>query len=180
MLKAVVRFFNLIHIASVYFAKFLVILMVLIVFANVTLRYGFNSGLIWSEEVALLLAVWFIFIAMGLGVKQGLHISISLFDAARIPSALDKALVLLKDLIGILVGLAMFRYGWDLVGFTMKSIMPATKWPAGLLYAVLPVSAVLIIYESLTSLFDIDTNDAAVDAFLAGTASFKAALGRNE
>ncbi len=180
MLKAIVRFFNLVHIGAVYFAKFLIVLMVVIVFANVTLRYGFNSGLIWSEEVALLLAVWFIFIAMALGVKQGLHISIELYAAAKLPRWFDKLLVLLRDLVRLMVGFAMLRYGWDLVGFTMKSIMPATKWPAGLLYAVLPVSAVLIIYESFTDLLGIDTNDAAVDAFLAGTGSFKAAMGRIE
>lgn len=177
MLKAIVRFFNLVHIASVYLAKAMIVIMVLIVFVNVTLRYGFDSGLIWSEEVALLLAVWFIFIAMGIGVKQKLHISISLFDAAKLPKWLDAALWKLRDIIVIIVGLAMLRYGTILVQFTMKSIMPATTWPAGLLYAILPVSAVVIIYEALTNLFGIDTNDDAVDAFLTGTGSFAEAMG---
>jgi TRAP-type C4-dicarboxylate transport system permease small subunit len=168
MLKAIVRLFNLIHIGMVYIAKVMIVAMVLITFLNVVLRYGFRSGIVWSEEVALLLAVWFIFIAMGLGVKQGLHINISLFDAAKIPAWFDRGLHRLRDLIVIVVGFVMLRYGWDLVQFTMKSIMPATKWPTGYLYAVLPVSAVVILYEGLTNFFDIDTDDEAVDSFLAG------------
>jgi len=177
VLKSVVRLFNLIHIGMVYLAKAMIIAMVLITFLNVVLRYGFSSGIIWSEEIALLLAVWFIFIAMGLGVKQGLHINISLFDAARIPVWFDRGLHRLRDLVVIVVGYVMLRYGWSLVLFTMKSIMPATKLPAGLLYAVLPVSAIVILYEGLTNFFDIETEDAAVDAFLSGKGSFEDAMG---
>jgi TRAP-type C4-dicarboxylate transport system permease small subunit len=161
----------------VYLAKAMIVAMVLITFCNVVLRYGFNSGIIWSEEVSLLLAVWFIFIAMGLGVKQGLHINISLFDAAKIPVWFDRGMHRLRDLVVIIVGIVMLRYGWVLVQFTMTSIMPATKLPAGLLYAVLPVSAIVILYESLTNFFNIDTNDEAVDAFLMGKGSFSAAMG---
>lgn len=180
MLRSVVRFFNLIHIGMVYLAKVMIIAMVLITFANVVLRYGFASGIMWSEEVALLLAVWFIFIAMALGVKQGLHIHISLFDAAKMPRWFDFTLNRLRDIIVLAVGIVMFRYGYELVTFTMTSIMPATKWPAGYLYAVLPVSAVVIMYEAITNLLGWDTEDEAVDAFLVGKGSFSAAMGEDE
>jgi TRAP-type C4-dicarboxylate transport system permease small subunit len=55
--------------------------------------------------------------------------------------------------------------------------MPATQWPAGLLYAILPVSAVIMIYESLMDILGVDTRDHAVDAFLAGKGSMKDVLG---
>jgi TRAP-type transport system small permease protein len=177
MLKTIVRFFNLVNIGMVYLAKAMIIAMVLITFSNVVLRYGFNSGIIWSEEVSLLLAVWFIFIAMGLGVKQRLHISISLFDAARIPKWLDKALLRLRDIVLIVVGIVMLRSGASLTEITMKSIMPATQWPAGLLYAVLPVSSVVILYEAVTNLFGVDKNNGPVDDFLSGKGSFADAMG---
>jgi TRAP-type C4-dicarboxylate transport system permease small subunit len=124
-----------------------------------------------------LLSVWFIFIAMALGVKQKLHIHISLFPTERIPSWLDRLFWQIRNLIVFSVGLVMLVYGRQLVGFTMKSIMPATNWPAGLMYAVLPVSAFLIIYETITDFFGIDTRDEAVDAFLQGKGSFKDAMG---
>jgi len=176
MRKAIVVLFNLIHIAMVYIAKLLMVAMVLIIFVNVVLRYVFNSGFMWSEEVALLLAVWFIFIALSLGVKQDLHINISVIPDKLMTPVVIRALGIIKNAVILVIGFVMLTDGWKLVGFTMKSIMPATKWPAGLLYAILPVSAVVMIYESLTDLFGFDTHDAAVDAFLAGKGTFKAVL----
>jgi TRAP-type transport system small permease protein len=180
MLKSVVAFFNIVHIAMVYLAKVLMIAMVLITFTNVVLRYGFNSGIVWSEEVSLLLAVWFIFIAMSLGVKQKLHIHISLFRPDRIPAWFDRALWQVRNVVVFLVGLVMLVDGWKLVGFTMKSIMPATKWPAGLLYLVLPICSIVIIYETLADMFGIETHDEAVDRYLAGKGSIAEVFGGSD
>ncbi|HAE21830.1 MAG TPA: TRAP transporter small permease, partial [Spirochaetaceae bacterium] len=138
MKNGIIAFFNLVHIALVYIAKLMMIAMVLIIFTNVVLRYVFSSGLMWSEEVALLLAVWFIFIAMSLGVKQGLHINITLIPEAKQSPGVKKVLAVLKSVATLTIALAMMIHGWKLVGFTMQSIMPATQWPAGLLYAILP------------------------------------------
>jgi TRAP-type C4-dicarboxylate transport system permease small subunit len=177
MKKGIIGLFNLVHIGLVYIAKMMMVAMVLIIFTNVVLRYVFNSGLMWSEEVALLLAVWFIFIAMSLGVKQGLHINITLIPESRLPYWLKRTLAVLKSLATLTVALAMLVHGWKLVGFTMQSIMPATQWPAGLLYAILPVSAVIMIYESIMDIFGVDTRDQAVNDFLAGQGLFKDVMG---
>lgn len=177
MLKSVICLFNMIHIGMVYVAKAMIVAMVLLIFANVVLRYGFKSGIFWSEEIALLLEVWFIFIAMGLGVKHGLHINIQLINPDKAPRWLNLSLNRLRDVVVIIVGVVMLRYGWSLVGFAMKSIMPATGLPQGLLYAALPFGAVIVLYEAVMEMLGIDTNDAAVDAFLSGTGSFDAAMG---
>jgi TRAP-type C4-dicarboxylate transport system permease small subunit len=176
MSKGIVAVFNLIHIGMVYVAKFMMVAMVLITFANVVLRYGFNSGIIWSEEVSLLLAVWFIFIAMSLGVKQQLHINITVIPNGLLAPWMRKFIVLLRSLVELSVGYVMLVDGGKLVGITMKSIMPATQWPAGLLYMILPVSAVIMIYESFMDIIGIDTKDARVDEFLTGNGGLKKVL----
>jgi len=177
MRNGIITFFNLVHIGLVYVAKFMMIAMVLIIFANVVLRYVFDSGLMWSEEVALLLAVWFIFIAMSLGVKQNLHINISIIPEGKLPPRLSRILDVIKSLVILILALTMLVHGWKLVGFTMQSIMPATQWPAGLLYAILPISAVIMIYESIMDILGIDTKDEAVDRFLAGQGSISEVIG---
>ena len=107
MRKAIIALFNVIHIAMVYIAKLLMVAMVLIIFANVVLRYVFNSGIMWSEEVALLLAVWFIFIALSLGVKQDLHINISVIpDKYMTPVAL-RILGIIKNAVILVIGYVM-------------------------------------------------------------------------
>jgi len=60
---------------------------------------------------------------------------------------------------------------------TMSSIMPATKWPAGLLYGILPISAIVIIYEAIADLFHFDTKDLAVDRYLSGETGIKDVIG---
>ena len=169
MLKGIVRFFNLLHIALIILAKILLVAMVLTIFANVVLRYGFRSGLQWSEELGLLMAVWFSFIAMVLGVKQHLHIHINLLPEQKMPAKVNLVFDKINDLVIIFTGFIFLRWGIPLVGFTMRSILPASHLPAGWLYMIMPVSAVFLIYEGLTDLFGIDTNDEAVDTWLNGT-----------
>lgn len=177
MLKTLVRIIDMVHIGLVTFAKALVIGMVAIVFTNVVLRFVFNTGILWSEEVALLFSVWFIFISFGLGVKQRLHIVINLLPRERMPPAVDRALDILSEIVVILVGITMMYYGTILVQFTMRSIMPATKWPAGLLYAVLPFAGLSICVEALLHIFDADKEDAALDRYLSGEGSLKDVFG---
>jgi TRAP-type C4-dicarboxylate transport system permease small subunit len=177
MLRNIVRFFNLIHIGFVYLAKAMIVAMVLINFVNVILRYGFNSGLPWSEELSRFLAIWFIFIAMGLGVKQNLHINLSLFREGSLPRWLERTLELLKSGVALVVGLVLLFTGASLTKIMMGSILPATQWPTGLMYLVVPLGSIIIIYESLMDILGIDTRDAAVDAMFNGTGSFKQAMG---
>jgi hypothetical protein len=51
----------------------------------------FQQRILWSEEVALLLAVWFIFISLGLGIKQKLTLVINLVPRDKIPLWSTKA-----------------------------------------------------------------------------------------
>ena len=48
-------------------AMVLLVTMVILVFLNVVLRYGFSSGIRWSEEISLVIVIWFTFIAMEIG-----------------------------------------------------------------------------------------------------------------
>ncbi|WP_319559906.1 TRAP transporter small permease [Marispirochaeta sp.] len=176
MLQGIVRFFNLLHVLLVVLAKILLVVMVLTIFANVVLRYGFSSGLQWSEELGLLMAVWFSFIAMVLGVKQNLHIHINLLPENKLPPLVDKILRKINDLVIIFVGCIFLRWGIPLVAFTMRSILPASHLPAGWLYMIMPVSAVFLVYEGLVDLLGINTEDEAVDGYLLGTVSLKQIL----
>lgn len=61
--------------------------MVVVVSLQVLLRYVFNTSLDWAEDVARLLFVWSIFLAIPLGVKQGSHIAIELLTLHLTPAA---------------------------------------------------------------------------------------------
>lgn len=170
MKKFLVSAVTLIHILLIDLSMIMIVAMLLLVFANVILRYVFNSGIYWSEEIALVLEVWFIFLSFGLGVKHRLHFSINLlFPRDKVSAGLNRALDLLSDIVFIVIGAVMILYGSRLVQFTMRSIMPATKWPAGILYLVLPLAGFVIVVEALFHIFGFTMFDEKLEAYFSGT-----------
>lgn len=65
--------------------------MVLVVAAQVVLRYAFNSSIDWAEDVARLMFVWTMFLAIPLGVRGGVHIGVNLL-VQRLPSVAQAVL----------------------------------------------------------------------------------------
>lgn len=52
---------------------------VVLVFTNVVMRYCFNTGLTWSDEVSVNLFVWFIFLGAILAALDGRHLKVDIF-----------------------------------------------------------------------------------------------------
>jgi TRAP-type C4-dicarboxylate transport system permease small subunit len=77
--------------------------MVAVVSAQVFLRYGFNTSLDWGEDMARMLFVWTMFLAIPLGVKEGAHIGIELV-VKLFPVSLQRALTrIMASLAGVLM-----------------------------------------------------------------------------
>ena len=52
----------------------------------------------------------------------------------------------------IFFGAVLIIYGSRLAQMTMRSTLPATQWPAGTAYAIMPVGGIFIIYFALLDL----------------------------
>lgn len=157
--------FNVLFLALVTVAKVMIIAMTLIVGVTVYLRYVVGRGVRWSAEMAQVLQVWFTFIAMALGVRKGMHISINIMPENLSPK-ISFALAKLQNCAVGTVGLVMALYGRGLVQSTMRSVLPATRMPTGYLYLVIPICGVLLVAESLIDLFGIDRRDGWMIPFL--------------
>jgi TRAP-type C4-dicarboxylate transport system permease small subunit len=59
----------------------------------------------------------------------------------------------------------------------MMSIMPATRWPAGILYLVVPFAGVTMILEALLHIVGWDKYDATIDSYLMGEGKLKNIFG---
>lgn len=166
-LKFFTAVFRFIHLTLVAFAKILLLAMVVLIFSNVFMRYVLNSGIPWSEEVSIVIVVWFTFISLALGVKHRLHISLCLLPE-RISPRTDFLLAKITDLATLFLGYVMVRYGWILVQFTSRSILPATEFPASVMYFPLVLSGILVTYEGFMNLLGLDKGDAGMDEKLSG------------
>lgn len=151
-MNPVKKIFELFHRFIVSLAKVLLVAMALIISVNVFMRYVLNSGLRWSEEIALVLVVWFTFISMAMGVKNHLHIHMNLLPS-NLPPKIDRFLQKLENLLLLCCGVVFLVYGNLLTKFTMQSILPGTGLPAGIMYIVMPIASIPIIYDSIRELF---------------------------
>jgi TRAP-type transport system small permease protein len=154
--RIVIAVFDGLYTFSSVLARILLVAMVLIISVNVFMRYVLDSGLRWGEEIALVLVGWFVFLSIPMGVRRKLHISLHLWR--RPIPVLDAILQRIAAVGVIVVGVVFFIYGNRLIEVAMRSIMPASGLPSGYLYMVLPLAAVLLVYEGTTDLIGYETD----------------------
>src|SRR4028119_2000641 len=92
---------------KVLIALFLAI-MVVLVFGNVVLRYGFNSGITVSEEVSRWLFVWLTFLGAIVALKEHGHLGTDML-VSRLPRSGKKACLLLGQALMLYVNWLLFR-----------------------------------------------------------------------
>lgn len=93
--------------------------MVVMVFGNVVLRYGFNSGITVSEELSRWAFLWVVFMGATVAVHEKAHMGVdSLVNV--LPPLLQKAILLMGYLLMLFVTWLMFsgslaqtRINWD-------------------------------------------------------------------
>ena len=151
IISAITFVFDCVYRVLLEFSKLVILLIVIIVSCEVFARLVVHHSIMWSEEVALLLMVWTAFIAMAIGVEKGLHISISLFFN-MFPKTVQKIIDKINCSAVIFFGAVLIIYGSRLAQMTMRSTLPATQWPAGTAYAIMPVGGIFIIYFALLDL----------------------------
>jgi TRAP-type C4-dicarboxylate transport system permease small subunit len=109
----------------------LVSLMVVIVSAQVVLRYLFNSSLDWADEIARLCFVWAIFIAIPLGLKGGAHIGIEML-VLRFPVWLRQLLARGVALLGagllLLMAWESLVIAWEQWDEMLSSVNASAAW----------------------------------------------------
>lgn len=128
----------------------LLVAMTLLVLADVIARFGFNTGIIWSQEATLLMCGWFVLLGASYGVKVGAHIGVDVF-VSKLPKGLHRGLTLLAVAL-CLIYCGLFLYGgWvyvaklKMIGIELQDI-PMPRWVAT---SVVVLSFVLLIFRFL-------------------------------
>jgi len=155
--------FNRIHFISAILASIFLAFQLIIISVNVILRFGFNSGISWMEEISKdVLMTAFTFLSMAIGVKLDLHINVNLFPK-KTPQWVNTALLKLKHLVLIVVGFALSYYGTLLIFGIKARIASIPILPAYLQFIMMPLAGVLIVYDSIMNLFGFETDGEYLD-----------------
>ncbi len=132
------------------------VLMTVIVTVQVVTRKLFNFVFFWSEEITLLLLIWFSFLGIAVGFRDRLHLAMDSL-ANRLPKAVNKALDVLIALSTLAFGAYLIVYGWQFTALMHRNTMSATGWPSSVMYVIMPVTGVLVCYYAVLHLLGIDT-----------------------
>ena len=136
-----------------YLGRFLVILMVLMtidVLWGVFTRYALGSQASWSEELARFLLIWIGVLGAAYASGQGMHLAIDLMKKEQ-KSNLS---LLINCLIIAFAFCVMIIGGGRLIYITnvLEQLSPALRLPMSVVYAVIPISGLLIIYYKVSDL----------------------------
>lgn len=116
-------------------------LMVILVFTNVVLRYAFNSGITFSEEVSRFLFIWVVFLGAVLTLRDNGHLGVHSFTK-KLPLAGKRACKLASDVATLACcGLATWG-GWQLVRLEMANVAPISGIPLGVVFTALLVGSI--------------------------------------
>jgi C4-dicarboxylate transporter DctQ subunit len=154
-------FFRLVNRAEEAIISLLLVSMTLLVFADVVLRFGFNTGLIWSEELTLHMSAWFVLFGASYGLKVGAHIGVDAL--VRIFSPVGQRVLTAVAVILSLIYCGLFIYGAWIYLAKMKKIgieledLPIQTWIA---HSILLIGLVFLSIRLLELLWAVATGKA--------------------
>lgn len=123
--------------------------MVIVIFMQVVMRYVFNNSLSWSEEFARYLFVWFSWMGVSAGLKDGEHLRVELLTTALSKRGLIKPqefVNLIVSLIWLATTLIVFYYGVEVVlsQMALNVLTPAMRMPVWLGYLSIPACSAVV------------------------------------
>ncbi len=137
---------------TVLFGSVLLALMTLIVLWQVVSRTSPALNSPWTEEIALMLLVWFGMTGAATGVRRGSHIAIE-FVMDRFPPQVRQVVAGLVALLALAFSLFLVVEGVALARGTWQDAMSATLLPRGpFVYLAVPVAACLFVLYSLETI----------------------------
>lgn len=126
-----------------------------LVFTQVILRKFFNYSIYWSEEISLLMIVWFIFIGCSVAARENAHISMEILDNI-LPNKGKKITNIIINLINMIFCTILLYAGIGMVNNAIQLNSMATSIPIPLwvAYASVPFGMGLMLIQYIFKLVD--------------------------
>jgi len=124
-------------------------IMVVVIFTNVIMRYIFNNSLSWSEELARYLFIWFSWMGVSAGLKDGAHLRVEILTSSLIKRKMYKtneAINIVVALIWLATTVVVAYYGFVVVQsqMSLSVVTPAMRIPVWIGYLSVPMCSIVI------------------------------------
>jgi TRAP-type C4-dicarboxylate transport system permease small subunit len=153
MSRHLTRIINVITGLAVWIGGFFSVVMTLIVVYAVLARYLFKRPVGWSEEIAVYLMIWIVFLGAAYTLKENAHIGVDIL-ISRLSLTAKKGVLIFHYLIGIVLMSILFLKGVDMVAFTlqMDSHSIAIEFPLVIPHLAVPVGAAILVLQLIGKL----------------------------
>lgn len=153
MLAAYIRAMDVLHRICMVIAGTCLVVITLIIPWGVFTRYVLGAGSAWPEPAAVLLMVWFSFMAAAVCYREYLHIAVAI-----LPSSLTGwprfVLGWIVELLMIGTNLFMLVYGMSLVQVTWHQVISDFPWySVGASYLPLPLGGAVVVLFAIERLW---------------------------
>ena len=122
----------------------LMVALTVVVFIQVFNRFVLKTPLAWSEDLAMLLYQWVVFVGAALGVKRLRHFGIELV-VRQLPQRLRHWVELLTPIAMAIVALVMIVQGWAILGLNRNRIYATMDLSYTWAFLPIPVAGALIL-----------------------------------
>ena len=109
--------------------------MVIMVFGNVVLRYGFNDGIISSEELSRFLFIWITFLGAIVAMRENAHLGLDSI-VRLVPRLGKKIMFAISNLLMFGCCVLMFYGTYKQHGINATTLSPVTGIPMSWVYGV--------------------------------------------
>jgi len=141
------RFFTVIEQSVNAVVRWIVIFLMLVmtgmVFMQVVMRYVFNAPIGWAEELPRFAFVGVSFLGAAVLVRQQNHIRVAVFFD-RFPTAMRWVAVFVSHFAALICIGFFLKGGIEITTDEWIQLAPASQFPMGWVYMVIPVSAALM------------------------------------
>ncbi|MFH1539194.1 MAG: TRAP transporter small permease, partial [bacterium] len=118
--------------------------LVVIISYQVFSRFVLNTTPYWTEEISLVLVVWFGLLGAGLGVRDGAHLAVE-FLVRLFPEGIQQSCRRLSYAMISCFAVVMVVSGGRLVLMTTGQTLPATNLPVAITYLAIPLGGLFIL-----------------------------------
>ena len=140
------------HKVILYISQIALTVMVVLVIFTVLLRYVFNTGIGWAEEVPVLLVNLFAFLACAIAVRDHMHISVNIvYHLFPQGGRGRKILEYFSDICVLVCGFFLLFFGSMYAKrlFGLPGELPMTGWPTWIQYIPAPMAGFVMTFDSI-------------------------------
>ena len=112
----------------------LLAVMVVLVFGNVVLRYGFNSGITVSEEVSRWMFIWLTFLGAVIALKERGHLGVDML-VGKLPAWGKKVCLVVSQVLMLYIVVLLCKGSWDQAVINLDVTAPVTGASMAIVYA---------------------------------------------